>query len=231
MAKLAEGLPVLLSIVKSVDISTLLSFRLLKKSIYELIWRYELSIVQRAKQSAWHKAFDIEQDYLSVSSMKDLISLNMAHQLAVEAVASEQLSFHEDFYYAGIPIDNPMGDEMRDCVTKGFMLLFKLQQFYKNLQDRPFDKSNSLIDHAMSFLTGDLAQAQSAEEITLCQQWRHCMGSLANIDLVAFDLMRATVSGRIVYDGRTSSTWCNDNRLWAYVKAKYESDAVAWMMG
>lgn len=228
---LAEDSAVLLNIIVFLDIPTILSFRRTCKSIHGLISRYEYSIAQTAKACAWHQKMDDEVTYLSVSSLSDLSRLNIARQLAIELVASRQLlCFFDNYYCVGIALDNPLGDEMRDYVTRGLMLVYKIHRLYTDIEGTNLGTKDKLLDTIRSILKGEPTQSQKAEVKKLQKAWSQYCDSLTSKDFIALGLVNRMMIGTFMYDGRLTES-CGGSPLWIHVKARGEYSAVEWLVG
>ena len=203
MANFAANLPVLLHMILYLDMPTLLNFRLLNRSTYELISTYERSITMKVKESAWHTVPMVEPAHLSVSTIRDLARLNIARQLAVQAVKSEQVLDRTAacFHFPGFESDDAMANDMRDSVTKGFMLLYQLRQIQTEVAKEFLSRRDTLADRIKNKLTTQPTQLHKAKEQTLQQRWQEYWNSLSASDLVDFRLMTKTLRGKLLFDG------------------------------
>ena len=188
--------------IQYLDIPTLLNFRLLNRSTYELISTYERSITMEVKKSAWHTVPMVEPTYLSVSTIRDLARLNIARQLAVQAVQSEQTLKRTAAYFQfhGFEPDDAMANDMRDSVTKGFMILYLLCQIQTIVAKEYLSGRDTLADRIRKKLTTEPTQLHKAKELLLQQVWQEYWDSLSADDLVDFRLMTKTLRGKLLFD-------------------------------
>lgn len=231
MSSLFDNKPVLLQIIGLLDIPTILNLRRTCKSTHGLISGYEYSIARTAEASAWHDKIDDGVNYLSVSSLSDLIRLNIARQLAVQLVASRQsMFFHDIDYCAGIAPDDLLGNEMRDCVTRGLMLVYKLHELYAGSGSTTTVAKDTLFNSVKGFLKGQVTQSQNVDITALHKKWSPYASTLAADDFIALILVHRVMMGRIMYEGRLNES-CGGSPLWLYVKADGEYLAIEWLMG
>ncbi|KAL8778420.1 MAG: hypothetical protein Q9213_007420 [Squamulea squamosa] len=237
MADIFQNPPVLLNLLHFLDIQSLLNFRLLCQFTHSLISTYKTSIIRSVRETAWHRQHSSRAAYLEISSLQDLIRLNIARELAVKMVASEQLILpasparmrassqgtQPQYYHAGIPSDNSIGDELRDSVTRGFMLLCELRRLQTAQQTE-----NSLGLPKISpktMRTNLYTQWSRYKDQLLEDPWEKTIATNHSTD---FFLMMFCVKGKILYDNCTLFT---DEPLWTSVKAEYENWAMVWLLG
>ncbi|KAL8713566.1 MAG: hypothetical protein Q9220_002428 [cf. Caloplaca sp. 1 TL-2023] len=155
-----------------------------------------------------------------------------ARQLALKVVSSNQLSHPQEDFAAGVPDDDPLGDELRDCVTKGFMLqrqLSMLQDIHENdFSSRIHDRKGRLVDHVNTFLWGEPTLAPELAEESLLWHWSEYKRLLQPSDLVDLRLTFECVRGKLVYENCLLST---KTPLWIDVKATSEPVAINWLLG
>lgn len=224
--------PIFLAIIDFVDIPTLLNLRLLSRFTYVLISEHESSISKKLARNAWHTTtWNYDAPYLSVSSLGDLIRVNIAHQLAIKATASNQLYFWDVNACAGIRPDDAKGDELRDSVTRGFMLLYHLPRLQIAAKHTSSNRPRSLVDRTKSLVAGAPTIAQKSEESAVLHQWSEYTSSLAASDLVDFQLMTDCVRGKVIYDNSFFSTELPDIPVWAHLKAKETITKLDWIVG
>lgn len=203
---LAQSPPILLNIILFLDVPTLLSFRLLCKSTFGLISEYQVSISRQASQSLWHKAPSDPAEYLSISSLKDLVRLYMARQLAIQATTSDQYAYYEGFYHLGFSPNDAVGDVFCDCVTRGFMLVYQLSMIQKAVEQASLRSKSSIFERTRYALRGKVTPQQKAQETSLIDLWKRYTDSLAASNLVDFTLMVYCLMGKTLMD--SSITYC-----------------------
>ncbi|KAL8707012.1 MAG: hypothetical protein Q9225_007888 [Loekoesia sp. 1 TL-2023] len=197
---LAQSPPILLNIIQFLDVPTLLSFRLLCKSTFGLISEYQISISRQASQSLWHKAPGDPAEHLSVYSLKDLIRLHTARQLAIQATTSEHPDAFKPLYHGGFSPNDAMGDALRDCVTRGFMLVHQLSMVQNAVQERSLSSKSTVFERTRCALTGKVPRHQKAQETFLINLWRRYTDTLAMSDLVDFRVMIHCLVGKMRMD-------------------------------
>ena len=202
MANFAANPAVLLHMILYLDMPTLLNFRLLNRSTYDLVSAYERSITMKVKESAWHTVPKIEPAYLSVSTIRDLARLNIARQLAVQAVKSEQVVDRTAayFHFYGFEPDDAMANDMRDSVTKGFMLVYQLHQIQTEVVKEFLSRRDTVADRTRNQLITQPTKLHKAKEQALQQRWQEYWNTLSASDLVDFRLMTKTLRGKLLFD-------------------------------
>lgn len=231
MSSLLGDTSVLLHIIGFLDISTILDLRRSCKSIHGLISRYEYSIARAAEVSAWHEKVDDGVKYLSVSSLSDLIRLNIARQLAIKMVASRQLlRFYENYYCAGIALEDRLGNEIRDCVTRGLMLVYEFHRLYAGLGSTTPGAKDTLFDSIKHTVRGQSSQSRKADIPTLRKPLSQYASTLVADDITALTLVNSVMRGKILYEGRISESCEGSPPLWLQVKAEGEYSAVEWLV-
>ncbi|KAL8770770.1 MAG: hypothetical protein Q9209_003637 [Squamulea sp. 1 TL-2023] len=237
MADIFQNPPVLLNLLHFLNIRSLLNFRLLCKFTHSLISTYKTSIIRSVRETAWHRKSTSKAAYLEISSLQDLIRLNIARELAVKVVASEQLIIPAklsswcassqgtlpQYYQAGIPLDNPIGDEIRDSVTRGFMLLCELRRIQTAQQmDESSDMAKLFSEERRTSL---YFQWYRYKDQLLEDPWEKALVTNHSTD---FFLMMLCVKGKILYDNCALFT---NEPLWINVKTGYENWAMVWLLG
>ncbi|KAL8687298.1 MAG: hypothetical protein Q9218_006491, partial [Villophora microphyllina] len=196
---------------------------------YGLISEYEKSIIQsivhNTQDSATHAAISCLS---SGFSLKDLIDVNIARQVAEKATVSSQIHFWNGGYYDGIALDYAGGHELRDHVARGFMVLFQLSRC--QAAARHAASNTTTMDRIKFFIAGIPTPAQKAQELILVQLWSRYTDSLPQNLIVDLLIMTAYVAGKVAFDSSVSFTKSRKTPIWTNLKAKESSAKWAWFI-
>ncbi|KAL8925583.1 MAG: hypothetical protein Q9208_003475 [Pyrenodesmia sp. 3 TL-2023] len=137
MHRLFQTNPVLLVVIECLDFESLLRLRLVGRSINSLIATYESSIVTNIARAL--RNTECEDGHaptdLYPSTLKDLIlflRLRLPRKLAILAVASDQPDPSTPGPPSkGIPLHDSRGDEIRQKVQKGLVVMSHLSVTYE----------------------------------------------------------------------------------------------------
>ncbi|KAI4141554.1 MAG: hypothetical protein L6R39_005282 [Caloplaca ligustica] len=216
---------VLLHVIDHLDVPSLLNLRLVNKPINSLISCYESSI---AKSLARNLCPDSEKPKLAdyqPSSLRDLIfvvRLNLARKLATEAVSSQQVPRIGESTLEGVPADDDLGDEIRQKVQHGLMVISELSHIHKEVT-RTLPKTNRW-RVGISHFSGPTS-VRRANERELLRRWQEYMNGLPTDDIVDFSVALWCVNGKLTFDNRATAT---SAALWNNVMADREIEAIQW---
>ncbi|KAI9769455.1 MAG: hypothetical protein M1835_006707 [Candelina submexicana] len=133
MERLVKLPEILLQVVENSDIPTLLNLYVTTKGIHHLILSYEASICGIIAECCYPQLFgrltrEAKQS-LTVKKLSRYPRWDISRMLAAVAVGSVQHGT-----YPGIPLDNPLGDEIRSRVEHGWLVAWDLSDIARKLE-------------------------------------------------------------------------------------------------
>ena len=228
MERLFCTAPILLHVIDFLDLLTLLNLRLLNKPTNGLISRYESSIAKNIAKNLCPDDDIAKLADFEPTALTDLIyfvRLDLVHRLAIKAVASDQYVDFARPVLKGISAHDDLGDEIRQKVQNGFMVISKISQV-----------------HAQVFAGVSIPEAQrqkgsrgkcsrtpmfthQAVEEVLWRRWLQLMESLPVEDVVDFHLAFWCVRGKTAFDHQARGKGTD---LWSAVQAS-EPERINWL--
>ncbi|KAL8659040.1 MAG: hypothetical protein Q9202_007314 [Teloschistes flavicans] len=221
--------PILLDIIDHLDVSSLLSLRLVNKTTNQLIETYESSITKRIATKlcpAYRCEVLTDRNPLIFTDLGYFLQLDLAHRLATKYVASAQQPRLGDAIFQGIPPDDGLGNEIRQKLQNGLMNASHLSRMHKDLmkvrRSLLYGKKRRLKDY---FASRPFPELQPSP-VELQRQWEDHMLGLSIIDRVDFMIAFWCLKSRLIRDYQRI-----DDRpaLWNDILAVTERDAVAWI--
>ena len=208
MNHLVQHPHILLHVIDFLDVPTLLSLRLVSKTISSLIISYESSISRRIAKNLCPKGDEDTLDASFPSTLKDLvpfIQLSHAHELATKAVASDQIDILPvKAFIRGIASEDDLGSEIRQRVKKGLMVMFQLSLIARNVQSNHSETRIGRVFQAINHQTKNPSPFNTADEERILIQWTTYISSLSDAEAVDFSIAYSCVRSKIASDFRSS---------------------------
>ena len=228
MHRIFRTAPVLLHIIDHLDVAALLSLRLVNSSISGLISTYESSIVKSIAQRLYpedtHDTLTDRQPNNTSSGLHYLVQLNYAHNLAQKAVASSHLPRIDDASFTppfeGIAPDDSLGDEIRQKVQRGLMVIAALSRIHKQVSRNPLKPNRQRF--GLGRLSRVPTAAQKATEKELLRRWLDHMNGLPTEDVLDYSIAFWCLKGKITFDLQGVEVHA---ALWKKVS---EREAILW---
>lgn len=220
--------PIMLHVIDSLDIAALLHLRLVSKSINGLICCYESSI---AKAIAKDLCPDGSKDKLvdfRPSALRDVdyfVRLNLAHDLAIKAVASRQIPRLGESLFEGIAPDDDLGDEIRARVRNGLMVFSELSRIHKNVTNNSSRTTAKRLRAGIHRLAGAIKPIQRAREKDFLRPLLEYTSTLAAEDLIDHGIAICCVQGKVTSDNQGTA---DSPALWNDLMTYYEYQAIDW---
>ncbi|KAI4179656.1 MAG: hypothetical protein L6R41_007702 [Letrouitia leprolyta] len=216
----------MLQIIELVDVPSLLSLRRVNKSLYGLITCYESSIVN---YMAWNLGLtntlegqDKDCRPAGPNDLEHIVQLNLAHNLAIKAVASGQAyRTIGPPRMRGIPLDDPFGDEIRQKVQNGLMVISALSQIQRKTAAEFVEGSRNGPWRIKAQWFGKSKSAQEARQMENLRSYINSLSAPAMTDfVVALWCIR----------GKTTLDQSKKEPLWRETMEKrWDIDESRWM--
>lgn len=220
MHRLFQTNPVLLVVIECLDVEALLTLRLVNRSINSLIATYESSIVTNIARALCNT--DYEDGHaptdLYPSTLTDLIlfvRLRLPRKLAIQAVASDQPdpSIRRP-PSKGIPLHDKHGDEIRQKVQKGLVVLSHLSVIYEGYRaSLSRRRRTKLWNSSLHLLARQRRFARRNFEEGLLSRWLQYMESISVEEIYHFLIATQCVRGKLLLNHEAMFTFRVTNHL------------------
>lgn len=220
--------PILLQVVEISDLPTVLGLRQVNRSINGLIACYEPSIAKHIAENLCPIGSEVALIDHKPATLQDVtffVQLRLAHDLAVKAVASNQVPRIGEPPFEGISSDDRLGDELRQRVGNGLMVVSELCREHNVVMGENCTVIKKRPTAGMfRFYRGPKSSRKTAEE-ELLRRWRKCVKSLPEEDVVDLGIALWCLRGKLTFDYRGTS---NKAALWNDVMVDSEVEAIQW---
>ncbi|KAL8830307.1 MAG: hypothetical protein Q9170_005790 [Blastenia crenularia] len=226
MNRFFQNAAILLHVINFVDAPTLLNLRLLNRFVNSLISSYESSITEQAARKLCQR--DDGERVLDhhPTTLRDLFYLVRLNDLAIKAVASDQVPHIGDPAMQGIlPTDN-LGDEIRQKVRNGLIIISKLSEIYKELDAESSKTTTKGLAKLKAGWFRNPTSAQEAMESSLLRRWLEFLGRFPAADIVDLHVALWCIESKTTSDHQAKA---GSPALWVDIMADREIEAIQWM--
>lgn len=222
---------VVLQIVELVDVPALLSLRVVNKSLNHLITCYQPSTIKNLAINLGlidNKEQFIDFGPAASNQLKYIFRLQLAHRLAIKAVASDQVyGTRGPPILKGIPPDDTLGDEIRRKVQTGLLGISALSHIYKEFRTE-FPECDREPPGKSRFLWfGRWLSARKEQERELLRRWREYCISLSEVAVTDLIVALWCIRGKSTFDHQTEGS---SETLWSKSwDNQWNMDGSQWM--
>ncbi|KAL8719643.1 MAG: hypothetical protein Q9225_003365 [Loekoesia sp. 1 TL-2023] len=215
--------PVLLYVIDFLDVPSLLNFRSVNKSVNGLISCYQSSIAKHVARNLCPKENVEELSDYHPATLKDLthfVRLSLARDLAIKAVASDQVPRIDWPAMKGVPPDDELGVEVRQRVQNGLIIISMLSSIHKRVVVQS-SKTNTKGQTRIKAMC-----SQEATEKELLRRYQEYLDPLTAADIVDLNIALWCIQGKTSFDHQAKG---GSRDLWVEVMADREIEAIHWL--